>query len=245
MADPTVLDDSSRTLPAARDEGLAIPVWSAILGFLVLVTGAHVALHYQVHGVFNVHQIVMAFFLVLNLLVNFWELGLYFTADAIREEYLSTKDKFAGRPTDRTDEFFAMRIPLTRLFAFRSWTGIWSSYCLFDPGYSRKGSFGYNIDVGNGFSTVLPATLFGLGMSLEIVSPQILGMIGIAMFWQMFYGTVVYFFQFFNAGRHIGHTKKDLWLFVGTTNGMWFIFPLWGIALSVQMIFSGTFAIFH
>lgn len=222
-----------------------MPAWVFIVGFLVLVTGAHVALHYRLHGVFNVHQIVMALFLVLNLLVNFWELGLYFTADAIRDEYLRTKDEFAGRPTDRIDEVFAMRVPLSRLFSFKSWTGIWSSYALFDVGYVRKGSFGYNIDVGNGFSTVLPATLFGLGMSLEIVSPQVLGMIGIAMFWQMFYGTVVYFFQFFNAGRHVGHTKKDLWVFVGTTNGMWFIFPIWGIALSVAMIQSGTFDVFR
>jgi hypothetical protein len=245
MADPTVLDDSARTLSTDRDEGLAIPAWSAIVGFLLLVTGAHVALHYRVHGVFNVHQIVIAFFLVLNLLVNFWELGLYRTADEIRDEYLRTKDRYAGRPTDRIDEVFAMRIPLARLFAFRSWTGIWSAYALFDPGYARKGSFGFNIDVGNGFSTILPATLFGLGMSLEIVSPRVLGLIGVAMFWQMFYGTVVYFFQFFNTGRHVGHAKKDLWVFVGTTNGMWFIFPLWGIAVSVAMVLSGTFDVFR
>jgi hypothetical protein len=245
MADPTVLDDSAVTVPTTRAEGLAIPAWSAIVGFMLLVTVGHVVLHHRVHGVFNVHQIAMAMFLALNLLVNFWELGLYLTPDEIRDEYLSTKDRYAGRPMDRIDEVFAMRIPLSRLFAFKSWTGIWSSYSLFDPGYSRKGSFGYNIDVGNGFSTILPATLFGLGMSLEIVSPRVLGMIGIAMFWQMFYGTVVYFFQFFNNGRHVGHTKKALWIFVGTTNGMWFIFPLWGIALSAAMVMSGTFDVFR
>lgn len=243
MAEQTALNDSART--HAQSEGLTVPAWVFMLVFLLGITGAHVALHHHMHGVFNVHQIVMAFFLVLNLLVNFWELGLYFTAQEIRDEYLATKAEFEGRPTDRIDEVFAMRIPITKLFSFKSWTGIWSSYCLFDPGYSRKGSFGFNIDVGNGFSTVLPATLFGLGMSLEIVSPQVLGMIGIAMFWQMFYGTVVYFFQFFNAGRHVGHTKKDLWVFVGTTNGMWFIFPLWGIWLCVMMIQSNTYAVFH
>lgn len=245
MADPTVLDDSARAIPSEREEGLAIPAWVAMVGFLLLVAGGHVALHHRLHGTFNVHQIVMALFLALNLLVNFWELGLYFTADAIRDEYLRTKDAYAGRPMDRCNEVFLMRVPLARLFSFKSWTGIWSSYCHFDPGYSRKGSFGYNIDVGNGFSTVIPATLFGLGMSLEIVSPRVLGMIGIATFWQMFYGTVVYFFQFFNAGRHIGHAKKDLWIFVGTTNGMWFIFPLWGMALSAAMVMSGTFDVFR
>lgn len=216
-----------------------------MLGFLALGTAAHVLLHHRVHGVVNVHQVAMAFFLVVNLLVNFWELGLYFTADEIRDEYLATRDRFAGRPMDRMDEIFAMRIPFTRLFSFRSWTGIWSSYSLFDPGYARKGSFGFNIDVGNGFSTIVPATIFAFGMTYEILSPRMLGVLGVAMFWQMFYGTAVYFFQFFNAGRHIGHSRKDLWIFVGTSNGIWFLFPIWGMALSIAMVESGTFAIFR
>ncbi len=243
MAEPTALANASNSSDVTADEGMSVPAWLAIVGFLVLVTAGHVALHHREHGVYNLHQIVIAAFLVLNLLVNFWELGLYFTADRIRDEYLATRDRFVGRPTDRIDEVFAMCVPLARLFAFRSWTGIWSSYCLFDPGYARKGSFGFNIDVGNGFSTIGPALLFGFGMTYDLVSPRLLGAIGVAMFWQMFYGTVVYFFQFFNAGRHVGHTRKDLWVFVGTTNGMWFVFPLWGIWLCWQMIVSDSFAI--
>lgn len=175
--------------------------------------------------------------------MNFWEIGLFFTADAIRDEYLESKDRFAGRPMDRMDEVFAQRIPLSKLFSFSSWTGIWSSYALFDPGYSRKGSIGF--DVGNGFSTLLPAVLFAAGMTFDLVSARVLGVVGIALFWQMFYGTVVYFFQFFHNGRHIGHTKKDLWIFVGSTNGMWFIFPRWGLYISWVLVASNSYAIFH
>lgn len=239
------VDAEVRSIPAASTDALTIPAWVAMLGFLVLGTSVHVALHRHVHGVYNVHQIMIGFFLVLNLLVNFWEFGLYFTADEIRDEYLATKDRFAGKPMDRMDEVFAMRIPLSKLFSFHSWTGIWSSYALFDPGYSRKGSFGWNIDVGNGFSTFVPASLFAIGMTYEFFSARILGMIGIAMFWQMFYGTVVYFFQFFVNDRHVGHSTKDVAIFVGSTNVMWFIFPIWGMALSVAMVLSDSYAIFH
>jgi hypothetical protein len=224
--------------------GLALPMWSIIVAFLVGATAFHIWLHMSSHGAFSVHQAVIVGFLALNVLVNFWEIGLYFTADEIRAEYLDNEAKFEGRPMDRVVEVMNQRIELSKVLSFRQWTGIWSSYCHFDPGYSRRGSFGYNIDVGNGFSTIVPATLFAFGMTYEIVPARVLGIVGVAMFWQMFYGTVVYFFQFFNAGRHVGHTKKDLFIFVGNSNGMWFIFPLWGMLASVWLIYEDSYALF-
>lgn len=221
-----------------------VPAWSIILLVLVGFSGLHIVLHYHEHGVLSLHHIVISAFLVLNLLINFWELGLYFTGDTIRQEYLDRKDYYKNQPTVAATDMFKRKIPLHKVFSFKQWTGIWASYCHFDVGYSRRGSFGYNIDVGNGFSTVLPATLFVFGMTYEMVSARLLGIIGVAMFWQMFYGTVVYFFQYFNAGRHKGHTTKDLILFVGTSNGMWFIFPIWGMLASVWMIYMDSFALF-
>ena len=85
---------------------------------------------------------------------------------------------------------------------------IWSGYSLFDPGYSDRRSFGYNIDVGNGFTTLIPAVLFAFGMTFELMPARVLGIIGLIIFWQMFYGTAVYFFQFFNNGRHKGHSRE-------------------------------------
>ncbi|MDX1695388.1 MAG: hypothetical protein R3208_16620 [Ketobacteraceae bacterium] len=224
---------------------ISAPVWVIILTILAGLTGLHILLHYAIHGVANLHQIAMAAFLVLNLLINFWEIGLYFTGDEIRKEYLDNKHRFEGKPMAPAAEFFKRRIPLNQIFTFRHWTGVWASYCYFDSGYSRRGSFGYNIDVGNGFSTVLPATVFALGMTLEWLPAKVLGIIGVAMFWQMFYGTVVYFFQFFHAGRHQGHKVLDLCLFVGASNGMWFVFPIWGLWLSVWLIFHDSYRIFN
>jgi len=220
-----------------------VPAGIAVIVFLVGASVAHIYLHHAVHGVVNVHQATLACFLVLNVLINFWELGLYFCGDRIHDEYEATKVSYKGREGVRCVEVFTKRIPFFQLLSFRSWTLVWSSYALYDPGYAQRHSFGYNIDVGNGFSTIIPATLFAFGMTYDIVSPQILGIIGVAMFWQMFYGTVVYFFQFFHSGRHRGHSKGTIWLFVGGSNGMWFIFPLWGIAISVWMILNNSMAI--
>ena len=230
---------------ASESRGLTMPAWGFILLVIVGGTLAHTWMHYNAHGVINWVHVSLAFFLVLNILVNFWELGLFFTGDRIRQEYLETKQAYQSRPMERCNEIFKKRIPLHKLLSFKEWTGIWSAYCLFDPGYSRRGSFGYNIDVGNGFSTIIPATLFVFGMTFEIMPARWLGIIGVAMFWQMWYGTIVYFAQFFNAGRHKGHSARDLWLFVGGTNGMWFIFPLIGLWASVTMILNNSYGLFH
>jgi hypothetical protein len=37
---------------------------------------------------------------------------------------------------------------------------------------------------------------------------------------------------------------RDLVLFVGLTNLLWLIFPLWGLCASIQLILDGTYALF-
>ena len=229
---------------AAEQSTAGVPVWLFVVAVIVIGTFAHAALHHREHGVWNVPQIGVAFFLVLNVLINFWELSLWACADKVDREYQAMKGPFKGKELERVNAFFASRIPALSLLSFARWTGVWSTYALFDKGYADRGSFGYNIDVANGVTTLIPATLFAFGMTYEIVPARVLGIIGVAMFWQMLFGTIVYFFQFFNAGRHVGHTFKNLVMFVGFTNGMWFVFPVWGIWLSVQMIYLDDFSVF-
>lgn len=228
----------------AASRGLSVPSWSVIIAVIVGGTLFHAWLHHWVHGLFNATQLALAFFLVINLLVNFWEIGLLVCNQQIRDEYEATKESYKGRELERFGEVFQRRIPLGRLLSFRQWTGIWSAYALFDPGYASRSSFGYNIDVGNGWSTPIFATLFAFGMTFELMPARILGILGVIMFWQMFYGTVVYFFQFFHAGRHKGHSPATIALFVGNSNGLWFIFPLWGLYTSIWMILNDSYEIF-
>jgi hypothetical protein len=224
--------------------GVSLPAWIWI--FIVLIGGCvfHIAIHYQYHQVFNLHHIVLAFFLVLNILVNFWELGLYFCRDKVCEEYEATRDRFKGREMTGANQMFVRKIPLLKLFCFSQWTGIWSTYALFDPGYVQRNSFGFIIDVGNGVSTLIPAAIFAFGMTFQILPAPVLGIIGVVVFWQMLYGTILYFFQFFYSRRHVGHSVKNIVLFVGASNGMWFIFPIWGIVVSVGMILKDSYSIF-
>ena len=227
-----------------KPRGPSIPT-GAVIG-IVLVTGTlfHTWLHHWVHGVYSVTQIGLVFFLVLNVMIAWWEIALFVCQDQIRSEYEAIREPYRGREMTRIAEVFARPIPLFCVLSFSQWTNIWSSYSLFDPGYSDRRSYGYNIDVGNGVTTLIPATLFAFGMTLELMPARVLGIIGLILFWQMFYGTAVYFFQFFNNGRHKGHSLRDLLLFVGITNLMWFIFPIWGLSASVQLILEGSYNVF-
>ena len=229
---------------STQPRGLAIPT-AAVIGTVVIIgTIFHIWLHQRVHGLYNATQIGLAFFLVINVLISWWEIALFVRQDEIHAEYEATKGPYRGREMTRIAEIFMRPIPLLKVLSFSEWTTIWSGYSLFDPGYSDRRSFGYNIDVGNGFTTLVPAVLFAFGMTFEWMPARVLGIIGIIMFWQMFYGTAVYFFQFFNNGRHHGHSIRDLVLFVGITNFMWFVFPIWGLWASIQLILDGSYAVF-
>jgi hypothetical protein len=226
-----------------RASGPAVPA-VVVIGFLVMGgTLFHAWLHHRVHGIYNITQIGLTFFLVINVLVNWWEIGLLVCQDQIRAEYEAFKEPYRGRELQRVGEVFKKPIPLLQALSFRQWATVWSSYSLFDPGYSDRRSFGYNIDVGNGFTTIVPSLLFVFGMTYELVPARILGILGIIIFWQMLYGTALYFFQFFHNGRHRGHSIRDLALFVGLTNLTWLIFPTWGMATSVRLILEGSYGL--
>jgi hypothetical protein len=229
--------------PRTQSRGPAIPTAAAIAVFIIAGTSLHIWLHHRTHGIYNITQIGLAFFLVVNVLIAWWEIALFVRQDQIRNEYDAIREPYRGREMAAVVQVFTRPIPLLSVFSFREWTRIWSTYSLFDPGYSDRRSFGYNIDVGNGFTTLVPAILFAFGMTFDLVPPRVLGIVGIIIFWQMFYGTAVYFFQFFNNDRHKGHSVRDVLLFVGVSNLSWLVFPLWGLCTSAQLILQGSYAV--
>ena len=154
-------------------------------------------------------------------------------------------EQYRGRELDRVKDFFARVVPLRRVFSPSVWAELWSSYSVFDPSYADRKSFGFFIDIGNGFSTLAPALLFIYGMTYEPVPARALGIVGLLIFYQMWYGTIVYLASYVMNKRYQGHSPFNVALFVGLSNGLWLSFPLWGIAVSIMMIGSGSYAVFH
>jgi hypothetical protein len=219
-------------------------IYQVVVSAVVLGTLAPIALHHQVHGGFNVHQMGLSFFLWLNTIIAFWEICLFLRIDRIESDYARFKVQYAGRPLDRVKDFFLAKVTLGGIVSPTTWSEIWSSYALFDDSYADRKSFGFWIDVGNGFSTLLISLLYLYGMTFHILPPQVLGLIGLLACYQMGYGALIYFFSFFFNKRHHGHTLGNLAIFVGLSNGIWIFFPIWAIWAAIQLITTESYAVF-
>jgi hypothetical protein len=242
---------TDRASDSARDHARAdatprtlFRVWSFVVLFVVSGTVLPIALHESVHGVFNVHQIALAFFSWLNVMIALWEICLYFRIDLIEEQHRRFVAEYRGRELDRVIDLFRSPLPIARALSPSTWAEIWSSYSIFDESYANRKSFGFFVDVGNGFTTLVPSVLFIYGMTYELMPARALGIVGLILFYQMLYGTIVYFASFIFNERYRGHSPLNLAIFVGLSNGLWMVFPVWGIIASLSLIYSDSYALF-
>jgi hypothetical protein len=222
----------------------AMRVWNVVLVAVVAGTAVPIALHRHYHGVFNPHQMALAFFAWLNVIIALWEICLFLRIDLIEEQHRRFVAEYRGRELERARDFFATPVPLRRLFSPALWAELWSTYSIFDDSYADRKSFGFFVDIGNGFSTLIPSLIFLYGMTFELVSARTLGIVGLLLFYQTWYGTIVYFSSFLLNKRYRGHTAMNLALFVGMSNGLWLTFPVWGMYVAVVLIKSDAYAIF-
>ena len=123
---------------------------------------------------------------------------------------------------------------------------MWSTYALYDPSYQNNESFGFFIDFGNGLSTIPPSLLVNIAIVWpDKVSPLWVGCIGLAMYWQVMYGTIIYVLSFAFNKQYEGKSLLEVCLFVGVSNSLWFIFPMVGIYASVSMLRDGNMQVFQ
>lgn len=126
---------------------------------------------------------------------------------------------------------------------------MWSTYSLYDPSYQNHESFGFFIDFGNGLSTIPPSILMNLAMVLDtsstLLSPLFVGCVGLAMYWQVMYGTIVYVLSFMFNRRYEGKSTLEVSLFVGISNSLWFFFPIVGIYACVCILRDGNMSVFR
>jgi hypothetical protein len=216
---------------------MRIPVWLWLVIWLGVSAGGSVAAHHALHGVVNGWQVALALFLSINLMICFWEISLFFRIDDIERWHREPRD-VSGRPTG---SLFLARVSFAELMSTRLWARVWSEYAFYDPSYADRKSFGFAIDVGNGFSTLLPSLFFFVAMSVPLVSPLVLGLVGLLIFYQKFYGTCLYFFTFVFNGRYEGHRTGPLLGMVGGTNGTWLLFPAIGIYVCLRLVFDDSF----
>mmetsp|Transcript_11688 Transcript_11688/g.21565 ORF Transcript_11688/g.21565 Transcript_11688/m.21565 type:complete len:268 (+) Transcript_11688:91-894(+) len=188
----------------------------------------------------------------LNILIAVCEIGLGKYITNIQDHYRHLQKTY--KQEDRWQaaiSYLTLPLSLRTLFDLSVWCQMWSTYSLWDPSYSNRESFGFFIDVGNGYSTILPCILW----DFVILFPNslfqndnrnnrpytvLVGMIGACMYWQVLYGTIIYFLSFVFNKRYVGKPVLEISAFVGFTNGIWFVFPILGLYASYQLLVQGN-----
>lgn len=167
------------------DSASLTKVYHFLIVYVLASTGSCVYLHHQKHGGLSFGQIGLAFFLCLNILICFWEICLGLHIDHIKKEAGRLKETYKGDKLKACLAFFMADMPMSQLFSSKFWSAVWSTYALYDPSYANKESFGFFIDVGNGWTMLLPSIFFTLGMTYELVSARVLGIIGLVINYQV------------------------------------------------------------
>jgi hypothetical protein len=217
--------------------GLRLPVWAWLCLWMGVWVGGSATLHYAIHGVVNGWQLALAIFLSINILICVWEIALYFQIDTI-EAWHHEPRHTSGRPRG---SLFTSEATLRDLASTRLWARVWSEYARYDPSYADRKSFGFAIDVGNGFSTLIPSLVFFFAMTVPLLPARVVGLIGAFFFYQKFYGTCLYFFTYLFNKRYQGHSLVRVVAIVGGTNGIWLVFPAIGLYVCLQLVMQGRF----
>ena len=214
-----------------------------VVAYHALFVGGLLYLHAQTHGIFSLTHALLAVFLATNAWICVCEISLLCYPEHIQREYAG----FAARygPHTLAPVFLFRGVRLRDALGLKYWSVMWSTYSSLDASYVDTGSFGYCVDVCNGVSTLLPTLVYALGMTTHtLLSPRLLGMLGLVSFYQEAYGTVVYFFQFFFNGRHKKAPRSHVLGIVVPANFIWIAFPALGMWASARLILDGTFAVF-
>jgi len=223
--------------PAPRTGALRLPVWSWLTLWMAFFVGVPVLAHAAVHQVVNGWHVALTFFLAINLLICIWEISLWHRIRDIRRWFQLPKGE-GDRPRGN---LYTTRVSPREFWSTRLWARTWLGYAYWDDGYADPKSFGFAIDVGNGFTTLIPSLLFLIGMTYPIFSPAVLGIIGLLIFYQKFYGTSLYFFQYLYNARYRDRPLAGVLGVVGGTNGLWFVFPAVGLYVCVRLILENRF----
>eukprot|EP00903_Cladosiphon_okamuranus_P022064 g20291.t1 len=195
--------------------------------------------HYSTFGGVNVAVQSVLLFLCINFVICLWEFCLCYKHALIRETHAKrVKD---GQTRSVTVVVFRW-MRFGEILSPSFWANIWIDYSRFDDAYTIPDSAGFNIDVGNGHSTVLPTLFLLASMVHPMADPKVTGMVGLLMHYQMLYGSIVYFFSFFNTGRHKLLTKTENIAGVLCPSLVWIIFPFIGMLGCARLIMDDNFS---
>ena len=223
--------------------GPKVVVAVAAAAFVVVLTLAWNTVSYRLHGVLNPYYFVLSLFLSINLLIACWEMCLYLRHDYVVERARYWRELRASTGRNPAVGFLTAAIPLRRVCSPTLWADVWAAYALYDDAYTRRSTFGFNADIGNGFFTPIPSMVLLAALTTGFMPATIAGILGIALFWQWVYVSSLYAVSVWVAGSHEPLPRATRWLYVWGPNAVWIVVPLLGLFVSARLILDGTYGI--
>ena len=235
--------DGAPSEAGAYRSRLAIPpvVFTGLV--IASLTAAGIGARYGVRGNFDVIHGLLILFFSINLVICYWEICLFFKRDYIekRAEYWHERRQKTGRTSGI--EFLTGPVPLRRILSLTTWADVWATYSQFDTSYTDRRTYGYNVDIANGFVTPVPMLILFAAFTVDFLPALVAGIIGAMMFWQLAYATSVYWVSFFVAERQSRIRRKDLYIYIWALNCPWVLFALLGLYVSIRLIVNGDYSV--
>ena len=222
---------------------MRIPVALFTAATIALLTLAWNVAGYRLYGHLNVSYFLLSLFLMINLLIAYWECCLYWRRDYIEERARYWRERWDETGRTPAVEFLTSSVPLRRILSPTVWADIWAVYCRYDDAYADRRTYGFNVDIGNGFFTPIASLVLLGAMTFEFLPAVVAGILGAVLFWQWFYVSSLYLVAFFVAKRHRKISNSELWIYVIGPNSIWVLLPLLGLYVAVRLILDGNYAV--
>ena len=218
---------------------------AGLFAALVIATLAFAGVggRYCARGDFDVIHAVLSLFFSINLLICYFEACLF-----LRRDYIEARTDYWRERRDETGktpatQFLLTKVPLTKTLSPTVWADIWATYAQFDGSYADRRTYGFNVDIANGFATPLPTLLLYAAYTFDMLPALVAGIIGVMLFWQLTYMTSVYLVSFFVANRQARISRGELYIYILAMNAPWILCPLLGLYVSIRLILDGDYSV--
>ncbi len=222
---------------------MKIPMPLIIVGTIALMSAVGIGLRLDAYGHVSALYVACALFFSTNLLICYWEICLYLRRDYVEKRlgYWQDWERETGRIA--AIEYFTSPVPVSQLFSPTVWADVWATYCIYDDSYADRRTLGFNVDVCNGYATLVPSLLLYAALTIEFLPAMVTGLIGFALCWQWCYVTSVYIASVFIGKHHRKITRKELYIAILMPNAPWLLFSVLGLYIFLRMIIDGSYQV--
>lgn len=223
---------------------LALPAGLLAALQIGLIAGLGIGHRQYWHGSIGITYVVLALFLSTNLVICYWEICLFLRRDyiEIRTAHWHEQRRQSGRSP--ATEFLTSKVPLKAAFSPTVWADVWATYATYDGSFADRRTYGFNVDVANGFVTAVPTLILYSAFATEFLPPIAAGIVGIMFCWQWIYATSAYLMSFFIAKRHRDLSKGELAGMILGFNAPWIVCPLVGLYAAIRLVVDNSYGVF-